>query len=222
VRIIKTIIKKILKNGLVLGLHNRIYNIIKINKKSKIVIDNSSFLHHCKIRVKGENNLIEIKHGCKLQNMMIDIYGSDTHILIEDNVMATDLQIWCEDKGNKIIIGNSTTIHGRTKLSCIEGTQIRIGSDCMFSSDIVLATGDSHSILDDKNNRINPSMDIVIEDHVWIGQKSTILKGSHILQNSIVGAASLCTKKYPKGNSVIAGVPGRIVKENVNWDRYRL
>lgn len=219
--LLKKYLKKVLHNKFILIVYNKLFNCLKINSNNKIIIE-ESYLHHCKINVRGENNVIEIKPGCRLKNMIIDIYGNSTYILIDCNVMADDLQIWCEDENNEIKIGRNTTIHGKTKLSCIEGTQISIGQDCMFSSEIVLTTGDSHSILDSNKNRINPSLDIIIEDHVWIGQKNIILKGTHISKNSIVGANSLCTKKFMNANSIIAGVPAKIIKENISWDRQRL
>lgn len=202
-------------------LHNVIKNKININKESKLII-NKSIMSNCCINVRGKNNVIEIKDNCTLRNVKIDIFGEDSYVLINENVMADSLQIWCEDKNSRVIIGKDTTFHGRIKLSCIEGTQIKIGCDCMFSSNIDIVTGDSHSILDLSGKRINPSKDIVIEDHVWVGQKNTILKGTYISKNSIVGAGSVVSKEFEKQNVIIAGVPAKVIKEEINWDRKRI
>ena len=93
----------------------------------------------------------------------------------------------------------------------------------MLSHDIDIRNTDSHSIINMAGERINPSSDIIIGDHVWIGIRSTILKGSVIPSNTIVAAQSMVTSSLnAKENVIIAGSPARVVKENVNWDSKRL
>ena len=220
-KVVKFLYLKFRKNNFFIYLNNLINNKIHINKKSKLIIS-KSIMSKCCINMRGKNNVVEIKDNCILRNSKIDIYGEDTYVLIDKNVIANGLHIWCEDKNSRVIIGKDTTFHGQIKLSCIEGTEISIGDDCMFSSNIDIVTGDSHSIIDLSRNRINPSKNIVIEDHVWIGQKNTILKGAYISKNSIVGAGSVVSKQFEKDNVIIAGVPARVIKEDINWDRKRI
>lgn len=52
---------------------------------------------------------------------------------------------------------------------------------------------------------------VVIEDNVWIGEGVCILPGITIGENSIIGANSVVNKSFPK-NSVIAGIPARLIK----------
>jgi acetyltransferase-like isoleucine patch superfamily enzyme len=52
---------------------------------------------------------------------------------------------------------------------------------------------------------------IVIEDNVWIGERSTILKGVTIGRGSVVGCNSVVTHDVPP-YCVVAGNPARIVK----------
>ena len=87
----------------------------------------------------------------------------------------------------------------------------------MFSSAIVVRTGDSHSILDKDGNRINPSKSVRIGDHVWIGNQVTILKGVIIQKDSIVGSGSLVTKKFFDTNIIIGGSPAKVIKESISW-----
>lgn len=55
--------------------------------------------------------------------------------------------------------------------------------------------------------------EVVIGNNVWIGDKVTILGGVTIGDNVIIGANSVVTHDVPS-NSVIAGSPAKIVKEN--------
>lgn len=51
----------------------------------------------------------------------------------------------------------------------------------------------------------------IIEDNVWIGERSTILKGVTIGEGSIVACDSVVTKSVPPF-SLIAGNPAKVVK----------
>ena len=52
---------------------------------------------------------------------------------------------------------------------------------------------------------------VIIEDKVWIGDKSTILPGVHIGEGTVVAANSVVTKDVPPF-CVVAGNPATIVK----------
>ena len=92
----------------------------------------------------------------------------------------------------------------------------------MFSSGIVIRTGDSHSIINvDNNEKINPEQYVVIDNHVWIAQNVTVLKGSHIAHDSVVGCGAIVSNCF-EPNSLIGGIPAKTVKTNITWnsDRY--
>lgn len=177
--------------------YNKLSNKIVIKRENHIQCQ-GAVLKRCDINIRGMNNLITIESGCRLNNCSIQIYGDNTVVNIGKNVVANEMTIWCEDKNNSIYIGKDTTFHGKIHIACIEGTSVSIGEDCMFSSDIHIVTGDSHTITNEKGKRINTSQDIVIKNHVWVGQKNIILKGVHIEDNSIIGAGSIVTKQFLK------------------------
>jgi acetyltransferase-like isoleucine patch superfamily enzyme len=185
-------------------------------------IKDAVFLKNTKIHIVGQGNTIKIVPGSILNNCDIYIFGNNNSIFLGSKVILSDANLYIEDNNNTIDIGNNTTIHGKTHLACIEGCRISIGTDCMFSTDVVFRTGDSHSIIDDTGNRINKSKDIVIGNHVWFGNKTTILKGAIIRDNSIVATGSIVTNTFSKSNIILAGIPARVVKENINWLRERI
>jgi acetyltransferase-like isoleucine patch superfamily enzyme len=53
---------------------------------------------------------------------------------------------------------------------------------------------------------------IIIKRNAWIAANATILPGVTVGENSVVAAGALVRKDVPK-NTVVAGVPARIVKE---------
>ncbi|MGL5042392.1 MAG: acyltransferase, partial [Culicoidibacterales bacterium] len=130
--------------------------------------------------------------------------------------------VFLKNSNNKVSIGKFTTVV-QFKVECEWGTDVDIGEDCMFSRDITIRTGDSHSIIDlNTNKRVNFPKSVFIGKHVWVGYGANIAKGSEIQQNSVIGAASYVNKVFKCGNVVIAGVPAKITKENITWDRRSL
>lgn len=55
------------------------------------------------------------------------------------------------------------------------------------------------------------SAPVIIEDNVWIGQFSTILKGVTIGKGSIIATKAVVTKDVPP-YSIVAGNPAKVVK----------
>lgn len=51
---------------------------------------------------------------------------------------------------------------------------------------------------------------------MWIGAGVKILKGVTIGKGAVVSAGSIVTKDVPR-NTLVAGVPAVVKKENVTW-----
>jgi len=196
-------------------------NKIRGLRNNKIVFNNC-FIKKCKIRIKGTNNKVFINNHSTLFCCDISIMGNDNTIIIDERVCAVKCEIYIEDDNNLVKIGKDSHISGFTHLACIEGCNIIIGEKCLFSSDVTFRTGDSHSILDLDGIRINPSLDIEIGNHVWIGNKTIITKGVHIAENCILATGSVVTKKFDDTNVIIGGIPAKIIKRNINWDELRI
>ncbi len=64
-------------------------------------------------------------------------------------------------------------------------------------------------LLEGKNNLIKGLNDTGV----------SILKGATIFDNSIVAFGSIVTKSFTETNVIIAGIPAKIVKTNINWKK---
>jgi acetyltransferase-like isoleucine patch superfamily enzyme len=172
-------------------------------KGNKIIIGKNNKIKGLKIVVQGNNNLIEIE---------------------KNNRLDQNSCIWVE--GNNLItrIGNNCTFEGAHLANTENNTKLEIGDDCMFSDGIDVRTGDSHSIVTsfDRNKRLNPAKNVKIGNHVWVGSYVSILKGVILADKNIIGTRSLVTKSFLLENTVIAGSPARVVKDNVDWLRERI
>jgi len=87
-----------------------------------------------------------------------------------------------------------------------------------FTANMNLLRYSRNEFLDETGNKINKSKPIKIGNHVWVGKGCAILKGVTIGDGAIVGAHSVVTKDIPP-RTLVAGVPAKIIKENVNWKR---
>ena len=177
-------------------------------------------IKNLKIEYRGKNNYIEIHEPYWPTREVCIVCESNNRLIIHPHNRQTFASISLEGN-NELIIGASTTMANvRLWLPNSPNTKIIIGKDCMFSYDIEFRTGDGHTVYDiNTHEALNPSEDIIIGNHVWIGRGSTILKGANIPSNCIVGANSTVNKKFNKENCIIAGLPAKIIKENINWDR---
>ena len=112
----------------------------------------------------------------------------------------------------KIRIGDDVGLTGGTICAeeCIEiGNRVLIGANC------ILVDTDFHPV-DLSARRATPQKGqvapIIIEDNVFIGMNSLILKGVHIGNGSVIGAGSVVTRDIPAG-VVCAGNPARVIRE---------
>lgn len=124
-----------------------------------------------------------------------------------------------EDSNNIITIGDNVSIEGAHIAVTGKDKTIKIGNDCMISYDVTFRTGDSHAIIKD-GVKINNEQSIELDEHIWIGQGVTILKGVHIGTNAVVGAMSIVTHDIAP-NTLNAGFPCHPIKQNISWSRKR-
>lgn len=136
-------------------------------------------------------------------------------------VFHNGVLITIENERNTLEIGEDTDFQGCSFIIREYGTKVTVGKNCMFSANIFVRNGDSHTIYDAQGVKVNPAKDVVIGNRVWIGHSVTILKGSIIEDDSIIGAYSLVTGKHIPKNCIAAGNPVRVIKSGYHWGRER-
>jgi acetyltransferase-like isoleucine patch superfamily enzyme len=115
----------------------------------------------------------------------------------------------------ELSFGNNFWLTSDGEINCTKN--ISFGDDCLVAWEVDILDTDFHKI-HEAGVLINSDEKILIEDHVWIGSRSTILKGTFIGHDIIIGACSLLNKSYTENFSIYAGSPAKLVKTGVTWE----
>lgn len=167
----------------------------------------------------GHGNRLIVNEGARLRKISAEFRGSNAEIVIA--ACSTSLIILLGSEA-RISIGSDTTSTGTIYMTAFEGSSISIGNDCMFASGVQIRADDAHPIFDiESGKRLNRSRSVLIGDHAWLGEGCVLLNGSEIGPGSIIGTRSVLKKKIPN-NCVAVGIPARITRRNVAWERPHL
>ena len=101
-----------------------------------------------------------------------------------------------------------------TIFNTMSGT-ITIGNNCFFSQNCMLLTGKHDYTKCDSDvlrDTVIQNRDIFIGDGTWLASGCIILGSVKIGKNCVVSAGAVVTKNMPD-NSIIAGIPAKIIKK---------
>jgi acetyltransferase-like isoleucine patch superfamily enzyme len=91
---------------------------------------------------------------------------------------------------------------------------VEIGTDFICAWQVFITDSDHHYIKGQP-----PSLPVRIGDHVWIAFGAAVLKGSQIGDGCIVAAHSVVHRQTFPPHSLIAGIPARVARSQVEWSR---
>lgn len=140
----------------------------------------------CVLVNKPENNLAGILHECRF-------------VLQNENAL--------------IHIGEHCGLSGVT-IMCAK--RVVLGRNVALGANVTIYDNDMHAInpflrqYDNDNNIV--AQEVIIDDYVWVGANSIILKGVHIGRGAVIGAGSVVTKDVPP-LTIYAGNPARYIKD---------
>ena len=138
--------------------------------------------------------------------------------------------------GDNTRIGHNVLIRENTKIgrNSIVGTGTIIDGDVVIGDNVSIQSGvyippkviiGNNVFIGPRavftNDRYPPSrrlIETLVEDNAVIGANSTIVAGIKIGRNSVVAAGAVVIRDVPE-NSVVAGVPARIIMSREEYDR---
>lgn len=183
------------------------------------VIAKGVLLKGTSFEIKGTSNTVRLGRFSKINNCKFVIIGNFCQFVGGGNSVVRNTVFWIEDDYSCISYADSFTMESG-HIASTEGNIIKIGNDCMFSNDIEIRNGDSHSIYSTQSGiRINYADSVVIGNHVWLTAHVRVLKGTIIADDIIIGNSSIASGKFTQPNCIYAGNPIKVVKDHVNWRR---
>lgn len=132
-------------------------------------------------------------------------FGSNPLGVRHRSILAT----WAA--GARLQLGDDV---GMTGVTIVAQTEVRVGDRVFIGANSTLCDTDFHPLRGDLRGAdptAGVSRPIVIEDDVFIGMDTLILKGSHIGRGSVIGAGSVVSSDVPPG-VIFAGNPARLVR----------
>ncbi len=173
------------------------------------------------ISITGNNNRVEIELPANFVGVSIVIDGDNNKFSLKSTKHRTIRHTtFGLEGGSEISVGSGLSVYREVNIVAKNGKNISIGDECMFAREIMIRNNDGHIILDRESGEvINPPEDIIIGDNVWIGMRVLIFKGTVIPNGSVVGAGALVNKKFDEENILIAGVPAKKIRSNIEWRR---
>ena len=174
---------------------------------------------------KGRN--VRIEHAYHL--------SAGKSLILEDNVFINALS------KNGIVFGNNVTIAKSAVLVCTgvianKGTGITLGNNSAVGAQSFLGgqggievgenviMGPQVKIFSENHNYDDPNIVIRLQgesrkgvkigNDCWIGAGATILDGVTIEDHCVIAAGSVVTKSVP-ANSIVAGVPAKVIKSRI-------
>jgi acetyltransferase-like isoleucine patch superfamily enzyme len=160
----------------------------------------------------GDPNLITIGSGSVIRGQLLVFSHGGKISMGSDCYLGENSRIWSGESvsiGDRVFVSHNVNIHDTNSHSIDPNLRHQ-----HFLA--IMSTGHPR-----ENNVDIVSQAVVIEDDVWIGFNSAILKGVTIGRGVIVAAGSVVTKDVPPF-SIVAGNPAKIIKEIDNFSPHHL
>lgn len=167
---------------------------VKLNKTATLNLNGNLILNANREKRNGRSTILDMAEDSLLEcNGFSFMYGSDIKIF----------------KGGHLILGKESYINSDCKIRC--HNKIEIGERCAISHDFTIMDSDAHEINGKKNAEA-----VHIGNHVWIGTRVTILNGVTVGDGAVIAAGAVVTRNVPS-KTLVAGVPAKVIKDNIDW-----
>ncbi len=118
------------------------------------------------------------------------------------------------DFGKNIHVGENVFINACCHFQDHGG--VTLGDGCQIGHNVVFATL-NHGLEPADRGTTYPAS-IVLGRNVWVGSNATILQGVTIGDNAVVAAGAVVSRDVP-ANTIVGGVPARIIKRIDNPEK---
>lgn len=150
--------------------------------------------------IPSAKSLLSIENGGKL-------------VIKGKAVFAQGHRIWIQSN-KKIVVGSNFYCNRNCIFRCSDN--ITFGNDVLIGWNVSFNTTDGHYLVENDIKHINHGT-INIGNSVWIAADSKFQKNSGVFDFSVVAQSSLVTKIFTMPNSLLGGVPAKLLRTNISW-----
>lgn len=178
----------------------------------------------CSVTFSGKGNILRISSDAHIGILELHFDCDGGRCIIgahrgEIGALRANIRIGL---GSAVNIGNDVTSTSKIYICAVEQASVTIGDDCMFASSNAVRSDDSHPIFDVNTGvRLNPARNVEIGNHVWLGEHAVVMGGAKIGEGSVIGMSSIVKGNIPN-NCIAAGIPAKVKKVDIAWERPHL
>ena len=189
-------------------LRSKLYPMLfKKSGKNIFIGRNVTFRHLKKINL-GNNVVID-------DNCMIDAKGENNEgIFFEDNVfIGRNSIIYCKNGDIKL----EKNVNISSNCTIFSSNYVHMKKNSIVGAYSYFLSGGEYDYKDkttpfSQQSGMNTKGKLIIGENCWFGARVTVLDSACVGNNCVVGAGTVVTKKI-SNNSLVLGVPGKIVKK---------
>jgi acetyltransferase-like isoleucine patch superfamily enzyme len=139
---------------------------------------------------------------------IVEIFSELTGCKVDPSFMC--FPPFYTDFGKNITIGKNVFFN--TGCSFQDRGGIFVGNGSLIGMNVTISTL-NHGLSTETRNTTYP-FPVKIGENVWVGSSASILPGVTIGDNAVVAAGAVVTKDVPE-NTIVAGVPAKVIKKLV-------
>ncbi len=210
----------------IFGIRIKFRNIFEIKNNKVVVVKKDGtevrkIPKGLKVIFRGANSTIKIYEPCpKFKNSQIMCFDNANVEIDSSNTTISNLSAHIISKNGKLKIGKNVKFRGTgIFIGDHDNLSVTIGDNSLFATRVAIRTGDYHVVYNALTKEpLNKPADVNIGKHCWLCEDVIIAKGVSLADDTIVSAKSYVTKSFAKPNTIIGGIPAKVIKdENTTW-----
>ncbi|WP_295730574.1 DapH/DapD/GlmU-related protein [uncultured Limosilactobacillus sp.] len=156
--------------------------------------------------LKTQNQLQKLNSSAASQTTIRNVFTKITGHLVDDSVEIR-LPIY-SDYGANLKIGKGVFINSGVMFTDLG--RIELADNVLIGPKATIIS--VNHPLDPHKRRQVETAPVLIDKNAWIGATAVILPGVTIGENAVVAAGAVVTKDVP-ANTVVSGVPAKVIKK---------
>lgn len=126
--------------------------------------------------------------------------NSDSRVRLGERIISDGRCVIIVGSNAELCIGTRVYFNENSMISC--KSLVKIGDGCLFGPNVKVFDNDHRFSARDGVSQAHTTAPVSIGNHCWLGANVTILKGTQIGDNCVIGAGCVVTGIIPAGSLV--------------------